>query len=93
MGMDFLDFTFRVERSFGIKIARTDYDRLPRRKPFDMTAGEMHDWVVQICKDRGVKVPPSSWNRVRIVLMDVTGASPSEIRRSSWVVRELGFST
>lgn len=91
--MDLLDFTFRVERAFGIKVPRDAYDRLPRRTPFDVTAGEVHDWVVRLCAEQGVKVPPSSWNRVKIALVDVTGSPPSLVRRDTWVVRELDFST
>ena len=93
MGLDLLDFTFRVEKSFGMKIHRADYDRLPRRTPFDVTAGEMHDWIVQLCKERGVPVPFSSWNRIRRVLTDVTGKSPKLIHPETFLVRELDFST
>jgi hypothetical protein len=92
MGVDMLDFTFRIEKSFKMKFQRGDYDRLPLRKPPNVTAGELHDWVVQLCKDRGVTVPWSSWNRVKRVLVDVTGKSPKLIRRQTDVVRELGMS-
>jgi hypothetical protein len=93
MGLDLLDFTFRVEKSFGIKIARADYDQLPKRNPFEATAGELHDWIVQLCSKQGVNVPWSSWNRVRKVLVDVTGKSPKLIHRNTNIVDELGFST
>ena len=88
-----MDFTFRIERSFGIKVRRGDYERLAKRVPFEATAGEVHEWVVGLCVERGVEVPPSSWNRVKMVLVDVTGASPKLIRRETWIVRELGFGT
>ena len=93
MGVDLLDFTFRIEKTFQIKVPREAYDRLPKRIPFDATAGEMHDWVVGICADQGVEVPFSSWNRVKKILMDVTGKSPRLIRRGTWIVKELDFST
>ena len=35
MCMDLLDFTFRIEKAFQIKVPRDAYDRLPRRTPFD----------------------------------------------------------
>jgi hypothetical protein len=89
--MELLDFTFRIEKSFKIKVQRGDYAGLPQRKPPSITAGELHDWVVQLCQDRGVAVPWSSWNRVKRVLVDVTGVSPNRIRRQTDVVRELGF--
>src|SRR5580765_365725 len=91
MGMDLLDFTFRVEKAFRIKMPREVFDRLPQRIPFDATAGEMHDLVLSVCAHQGVHAPPSSWNRVKKVLVDVTGKSPKLIRRETWIVRELGF--
>jgi len=93
MGFDLLDFTFRIEKAFQIKVPRQAYDRLPKRMPFEATAGEMHDWVAQMCAEQGVKLPPSSWNRVKKVLVDVTGTSPKLVRRDTWIVRDLGFST
>ena len=93
MGFDLLDFTFRIEKAFQIKVPRQAYDRLPKRMPFEATAGEMHDWVAQMCAEQAVKLPPSSWNRVKKVLLDVTGTSPKLVRRDTWIVRDLGFST
>lgn len=89
MGMDLLDFTFRIEKAFSINVSRHAYDRLPKRIPFEAT----DDWVAQLCKEQGVELPPSSWNRVKRVLVDVTGKSPKLIRRDTWIVKELGFST
>src|SRR5689334_20061910 len=83
MGLDLLDFTFRVEKAFQINVPRGAYERLPRRIPFEVTAGELHDWVAQLCAEQGVRLPPSSWNRVKKVLVDVTGKSPKLIRRES----------
>jgi hypothetical protein len=91
--MDLLDLTFRIERSFGVKIAPGDYDRLPGRVPFEATAGEIHELVVRICIERGVEVPWSSWNKVRKALAEVTGKSPKLIHRDTWIVRDLDFST
>jgi len=53
----------------------------------------MHDWVVRLCVDQNVPVAHSSWNRVKMVLTDVTGKSPRLIRRETWIVKELDFST
>ncbi|MDB5325759.1 MAG: hypothetical protein JWM57_1328 [Phycisphaerales bacterium] len=93
MGLDLLDFTFRIEKSFHVKLDLRDaWDRLPRRTPPDWTAGELHDWVMHLCSERGAAVPPSSWHRVQLVLVDVTGKSPKLIRRGTFVIRELGFS-
>jgi hypothetical protein len=96
MGIDLLDFTFRIEKRFGIKTNRDDFRTLEpsllSRKPPDMTAGELHDWVVKLCEARGVKVPYSSWNRVKIELAKVVSKSPQIIHRDTLVVRALGFS-
>jgi hypothetical protein len=92
MGRDLLDFSFRVEKSFGIKTARDDYKRLPARRPFDATAGEMHDWVTSICRDRGVTVPWSSWTRVRIELAKTVGKPPQVVHRETLIVRDLDYS-
>ena len=93
MGLDLLDFTFRIEKSFGLKLdRRIAWEHLPKRKPADWTIEELHDWVVQLCVDQSIPVPRSSWNRIKLVLVDVTGKSPKLIRRGTFVVRELGFS-
>jgi hypothetical protein len=95
MGIDLLDFSFRIEKRFGIKINREDYRALEpswmSRKPIDLTAGEMHDWVVTLCEARGIQVPHSSWNRVRLELAKVVGKPPQIIRRETLVKRDLGF--
>jgi hypothetical protein len=93
MGLNLLDFTFRIEKAFKIKVPRKAYERLPKRIPFEVTAGEMHDWVAQLCAEQGARLPPSSWNRVKMVLVDVTGKSPKLIRHDTWIVKDLGFST
>jgi hypothetical protein len=91
--MDFLDFMFRIEKRFGIKIERGDLRMLEKdRRPFDVTAGELYEWVVKVCETRGVKAPHSSWNGVRLELAKVVGKSPWIIHRETWVFRELGFS-
>ena len=100
MGIDLLDFTFRIEKRFGIKTNQDDYhileqwgvDRRPNLKPHDLTAGELHDWVVKLCEARGVKVPYSSWNGVKLELAKVVGKRPQIIHRETLVVRDLGFS-
>jgi hypothetical protein len=90
--MDFLDFTIRIEKAFSIKVPRGTFDRLPKRVPFDATAGEVHDVLVELCTHQGVAIPPSSWNRVKKALADVTGTAPDLIRRETWLVKELNFS-
>ena len=91
MGVDFLDFSFRIDKSFGVKFIRDDYKRLPSRHPFDATAWEMHEWVTSVCRERGVRVPWSSWTRVRIELAKTVGEPPQVVHRDTLVVRDLDF--
>lgn len=91
MGLDLLDFSFRIEKSLGLKIGRWDGERLPKREPFDVTAGELHAWVVQLCNERGVPVRPSSWHRVQIALAKTVGKSPHLITLDTLIKRDLGF--
>jgi hypothetical protein len=94
--MDLLDFIFRIEKRFGFKTDPEDVRMLDplwtRRKPPDVTAGELHEWVVKLCEARGMVVPRSSWNAVRLELAKVLCKPPQTIRRDTWVVRDLGFS-
>lgn len=96
MGIDLLDFGFRIEKRFGIKINSQDYRALEpywmSRHPADLAAGEFHDWVVKLCQARGRKVPFSSWNRVRLELAWVVRRPPQSIHRETLVIRDLGFS-
>jgi hypothetical protein len=91
MGVDFLDFSFRIEKAFGIKITSEDAKRLPSRQPFDATAWEIHEWVTSICRERGVLVPWSSWTRVRIELAKTVSKPPQLIHRDTRIVRDLDF--
>jgi hypothetical protein len=95
VGIDFLDFTFRIEKRFGIKI-HTDDPRMldaawTSRKPPDVTAGELHDWVVKLCESRGVVVPYSSWNGVRLELAKALAKPPQAIHSDTLVVRDLAM--
>src|SRR5262245_21997430 len=98
MGVDFLDFQFRIERRFGLKIESADWKALgefclkdTKGKWCDITAGDLHHWVITLCQKRGMKVPHSSWNRVKLEIAKVCGISPREIRRDTRVKEELGF--
>jgi hypothetical protein len=90
--MDALDVSFRLEKQFGIKIGRFDWDRIPcHGKPIDTTAGELHDWVVRPCVEQNIPVTHSSWHAVKKVLAEALHVSPWKITRSSWLKRDLGF--
>ena len=53
---------------------------------------ELHDWVVKLCEARGVRVPHSSWTRVKLELARTVGKRPQIIHRDTLIVRDLGFS-
>lgn len=100
MGVDWLDLTFRLEKRFDIKITRADFEVLDQEisakrghlKLPDVTAGEIHDWIVALCQSKGVKKPHSSWTRVRIAFGQTTATVPQRIHRETFIVMELGFS-
>jgi hypothetical protein len=93
VGMDLLDFTFRIEKSFGIKIGQNDVNVLANgRTKEQLTAGDLHSWIVGMCSDQKVSVPHSSWSRVRLELARVVGKSPNLIHANTLIVRDLGFS-
>ena len=95
MGVDFLDLTFQIEKRFSIKTNRDDVRLIEpcwlSRKPPDITAGELHDWVLKLCHARNVNVPHSSWNRVRLALATTVGKPPQIIHRDTLIRRDLGF--
>ena len=93
MGMDLLDFSFRIEKSFGITIDQSDVNVLANgRTKEQITAGNLHSWIVGICRSQEVRVPLSSWSRVRLELARVVRKSPHLIHRNTLIVRDLGFS-
>jgi hypothetical protein len=94
MGMDLLDCSFRIEKSFHFKFGKEDYKKLDfGRRPWDVTASELHQWVLDCCKNATVTPPQwSSWNRVRLELAHTTSKSPNLIHRDTLIVKDLGFS-
>ena len=96
MGLDLLDFAFRIEKQLRVKIGSDDFRSLEsawaQRTPPDTTAGALHDWVVRLCEAKGANVPHSSWSRVRLELAKVVGKPPQIIHRDTLVIRDLGFS-
>ena len=82
--MDLLDFGFRIEKSFGIKIDQKDVNVLANgRTKEQITAGDLHSWIVGMCSDQKVRVPHSSWSRVRLELARVVGKSPNLIHSNT----------
>jgi hypothetical protein len=91
MGMELIDMTFRAERQFGIKSRLEEFAKVsPKDEKYRLTAGDFHAWVCTACREQGKPVPHSSWNRVKIVIVDAAGVTPSIIRKSSRLYDDLG---
>lgn len=91
MGVDFLDLSMELEKRFGVRIEPDDVLTLWTSHENDCTAGQLHDLVCGKCRELGLIVPRSSWNRVKIALVNSLGVYPSEIKKDTWLKRELGF--
>ena len=92
MGIDILDFRFRIEKSFGFKIEADDYEKFPKTSLQAATAGDMHTWVVRLCEEKGARTPYSSWNRVKLALAQTVNKPLKRIHPDTLIVRDLGFS-
>jgi hypothetical protein len=102
MGVDHLDFTFCLEKSFGIKLGNTwlleaaepveqttlNYESRPRT---DIRAGEIHEFICRELTKTGRPIPPSSWHRVTLCAARVAGKSPWVVKPESWLREDLGF--
>lgn len=92
MGLDLIDLMCRIERRFSCETPHEGILGVPgRSKQDDLTAGELHDWVCEECRRQTVVVPFSSWNRIRLCLHEACGFPACRIRRSSYMIRDLGF--
>lgn len=95
MGVDLLDVLFRLERVFGVRIARADFLKLfHRHRPPDATVGELFDLVASHARHAGVADEELDaaffWPRFRQVLADALGLDPDEIAKDRWFFRDLG---
>jgi hypothetical protein len=92
MGIDLLDIVFRLEKRFDLKIVNADWEDLgAKRKPWDVTAGEVHFLVAAILTEAGRPVPRSCWNGVRVCLSGALCVPPRDIKEDSWLIRDLGM--
>jgi hypothetical protein len=92
MGIDVLDIMFRIEKRFGIRIVGADWtDLVGKRSPPDITAGELWFLVAAKLHEAHLPVPRSCWNAVRVILSQALRVPPREIKKESWLIRELGM--
>ncbi len=61
MGMDWLDITFRIRKSFGIKIRKGDLERFVALPTSPTRIGirccDLHEMVLKLYADQGVRIP------------------------------------
>ena len=91
MGVDFLDFSFEIEKQFGVRLEPADLIDQWNANGGDCTAGQLHEIVCEKCRDSGVAVPRSSWNRIRVALVRALGVRVKEVKPDAWLRRDLGF--
>ena len=92
VGIDWFDVRFRLERVFEVELRPADFQHLwTDRRVADLTAGELHEVICAKLRSQGRPVPFSSWNRVRRELAEALAISPFAIRRSSWLLADLGM--
>lgn len=94
MGVDWLDISFRLEKSFNVKIARSDTERLLAHAVIPgktgVRCGDIHDMVVELCVEQCRVVPKSSWTRVKLCIMHGCGAKANKVRKDAWLVDDVG---
>ncbi|HVS69935.1 MAG TPA: hypothetical protein VHQ47_01625 [Phycisphaerae bacterium] len=91
MGIDYVDLVFQLEKRFEVRIGRGEGPDLSVEAFRELTAGDVHEWMVGLLKKRGREAPWSSWNRVRAAIGMVAGKSPMEIRRGTRLRGDLKF--
>jgi hypothetical protein len=81
------------KKSFGFEFPKDASFRVLTLPPYrEITASDLHAFVVAVCRDVGVPIPPSSWTRVKLALAQTVGESPRRVHPDTLIVRDLGFS-
>jgi hypothetical protein len=92
MGMDHLDFTFRLEKTFELKLpfetVFAGYDAKTR----DLTAGQVHENICRYLQSQGRTVPVSSWHRVQVCAAKASSKKIAQVKPQSRLIADLGFS-
>ena len=91
MGLDILDLVFRLERTFGIKIRREDFDQMCGT---DVRVGELFEFVRSKAVLGGVLDAEldaeTLWFLFQRAVSDSMGVEPGEVTKDRWLIRELG---
>jgi hypothetical protein len=91
VGIDFLDVSFELEKQFGVRLEPEDLLPVWTARGNDCTVADLHDVVVQKCRLMNLRVPRSSWNRIRIALVKSLGVPVREMKRDAWLRKDLEF--
>lgn len=105
MGLDLLDIVFRLERSFGIKIPRGDFDKLlSPEEPRDIRIGDLFNYVHRRVRSADVSdrdlydrdlddLEPDRdvlWSLFQEAISDALGIEPEEVAEDRGLFRDLG---
>ena len=94
MGVGLLDLSFRIQRQFSVEIRGEPMRRLAaqaQRVPFDMTAGELHELICDLCNTGGIPIPDDSWPRLQRILGEMELYNPDDIQKGTWLIQDLGM--
>lgn len=91
MGMDFVDFFYRLEKLFGIRLEPEDLFDEWRQNGNDCTAGRLHEIMCEKCRQKALPVPTSSWTRIRLAIARTLACPVKDVKREVWLRRDLGF--
>jgi hypothetical protein len=103
MGIDHLDFTFRLEKAFKAKLTNgladlqrlyptTAVDRFPRVPRIrDCTVQEIFDRFCVMLKSQNIPVSPDAFKIFKQCVSDVCGIATDKIEPHHFIYRDLGF--
>jgi hypothetical protein len=93
MGLELLDLSFRVERTFGVKpdLQRLGDDLRAKGPPFDFTVAEFRVFLRSEFSRAGVDFPQDGEQRLDLMIADCLGIDPEQITAGAWMRRDLGI--
>jgi hypothetical protein len=83
------DTSFALEQQFGVRLDIHELRNEWNANGNDCTAGRLHEMVCDKCRDSGIPVPRSSWNRVRVALVRTLGVAVAEVKKDAWLRKDL----
>lgn len=89
MGVDFLDMTFRLEKSFGIqKLPISKFEFVDNDRHRDSEAGKVLSFVCRILVEK-MRIPHSSWHRVQLCVARACDVPRIKVKPQSWLIKDL----